>query len=620
MQRDTRNYWQRLRHSNYSRRSVLRGSGATAAGMAGLALVGCGNDDDDGNGNGNGNGSPQPTATSANGNGNGNGASPTPSGSGSGTPVRGGTWRMAIGGDPGTIDPYQGTALPTHQTTGFVYSRLYRFEAGPGVDPAAYVTEPDLAASMPEITDDGLTYIVKLNPEAKWHAPIDRPLDAEDVVFSWDRWRGALDSFPGNPSAEVVQGWLEGVEAIDDETIQITLHAPRGSFLVSENKWQVIMPREADGGYDPNQEMIGTGPWLFEAYEPGQFVRYRRNPEWHLGPDAPYFDEAEVAVIPDYTARLTQFLAGEVDEMRNIDGIDLSRAGDQYPDLQLFIGMAELPNSVLTFPEAQTTDQPWGDPRVRKAVSMCLERDQMLDAAYNLEEIEAAGYDVVRRWNNDTASFDTAHWLDPKGEYVHQDGDPVITDANKASFEYNPGAAQELLAEAGYEDGFSAPLYTTSSQYGPNFNVLSELIQAFTAEAGIDLQYEDVDYNSVYITQIVIEKNFDGALHIPKRTGVRSNLESYYLPGFIANYPSVNDEKLIEDIESILTDADPESARIKVLELQNYTNDQMYFIPMQLGAAGGYTAYQPGLHNVLDYQVIGQDFGNETVPFYWREA
>src|SRR5690606_21368361 len=123
------------------------------------------------------------------------------------------------------------------------------------------------------------------------------------------------------------------------------------------------------------------------------------------------------ASIPEYAARLNQFQAGQIDELTNIQGIDLGRAADALPGIQVYVGLAELANSVLTFPEIQTTDQPWGDPRVRRAVSMALNRDDMLEAAFNLSDIEALGYPVERRWNTDTASFDAAYWLDPKREY-----------------------------------------------------------------------------------------------------------------------------------------------------------------------------------------------------------
>lgn len=581
----------------------------TGTGAAAFALVGCGDDDDNGG----------QTATATPGNGGDSSSSPSPATS-NGEPVRGGTWRTALAGDPTAIDPYHGNALPTHQASGFVYDRLYRFQTGPGKDPAGYITEPNLAASMPEISDDGLTYVVKLSPDAKWHPPIERPLDAEDVVYSWDRWRGEFPEMPAHVMAPQVIAWLDSVEAVDDATVRFNLSSPRGDFLVSEDKWIVIMPRETGDAFDPNQQMVGTGPWIFESYTPGQSVNYRRNPEWHLGPDAPYFDAVEIAVIPEYAARLSQFLAGQLDELTEILGLDLGRVTTERPGTQLFNGMAGLPNSVILFPEIQTTDAPWKDARVRKAVSMSLNRDDLLDAAYNLSEIEATGHDVDRRWNNDVASFDTAYWLDPKGEYVHADGDPQITPENAALFQHNPAEARQLLEAAGYPDGFTAPFYIASAQYGEAYSTMGELTQAYGAEAGINFEIQDVDYSSVFITRIVQELDFDGGVHLPKRAGVRTNIENYFIPNALSNRSKVDDDELTGLVRGMLVDPDPESARIKTLEIQNYVNDQMYYIPMQLGASGGYTVYSPDVRNVLDYQVVRDDWGNETVPYYWREA
>lgn len=498
----------------------------------------------------------------------------------------------------------------------FVYSSLYRYKAGPGVSPSAYQLEPDVAEAMPEISDDGLTYTVKLRNDVMWHPPLERPLDAEDIVFSWERFTGQMSGVPASPEASLIQSYLDSVEAVDANTVRFNLSSPRGDFLSTEGDWIVIMPKEAGEAFDPAQQMVGTGPWIFEEYNASQSIRYRRNPNWHLGPDAPYFDNVEIAIIPEYANRLSQFLNGELDELE-IQGIDLARAQQTVPDLQLFVGMDKLPNSLLSFPLAQTTNDPWGDPRVRKAVSMSLDRDAMLDAAYSLTQVEAAGVEVDRRWNNDMSALDSAYWLDPQGNFQFQDGDPQMTPENLASFRYDPEGARQLLDEAGYPDGFTAPLYTTS-QYGEAFDVISELTQAYAGEIGVNFSYELVDYASHYIPEIIQNLNYEGALHVARGTGIVDNLELYYIPGAAANYASIDDPELSEMIEDIITEIDSEAQRIKVLEAQNVLNDKMYYIPMQLGAAGGYKVYAPNVRNVLDYQVVRQGFGNETVPYYWR--
>jgi peptide/nickel transport system substrate-binding protein len=607
MREERENYWSSWRRRRSSRRTVLRGGLVGAAGLGAYAAIGCGDDDDDGDG-----GAPAATATTA-----GGGAASPAASPAAAQPKRGGTWNGMMAGDPTNIDPFVGTALPTHQTAGYVYSHLYRYKGGPGVDPGAYSQEPDLAEAAPEITPDGLTYTVKLKKNTKWHAPISRPVDAEDVVFSWKRYIGEVQGTAANPNATAIKAYLDSVTAVDPTTISFKMKTPRGEFLQSESKFLFIMPKETGTAFDPAQKLVGSGAWIFETYQPGSLLKFKRNPEWHLGPEAPYFDNVEINLIPEYATRLNQFLGGKLDEV-DLAGNDLQRARDTVKGLQLYVGGANLPNSIITFSDWSGGTVPWKDPRVRKAISMSFDRDALLDAAYNLKDIEKLNLGTKRRWNNDIGSFDTAYWLDPQGKVQTKPSDPKMTADNMKSFQFNIAEAKKLLEAAGLPNGFKAKLYTTSSRYGQGFNILSELTQQYAGQVGIDLELNDVDYSSVYITQIVVQKNFEGLLHIPKRTGIRGNLEGYYLPGQIANYSKLNDPELNKMIEEMLREKDTEKARLAVLNIQNYTNDKMYNVPMQLGAAGGYIGYSPTVRNVLEYQVNGTDQGNETIPYYFR--
>lgn len=590
-----RTYWLRHRNLALTRRRLLGASFTGAAGVAGLALAGCGGSSNSGK-----------SGTPA--------LAPSPSSSAAAAaPKRGGTWRTYMAGDPTNLDPYAGTALPKDQAVAYVYSRLFRFKSGPGIDPGAYSMDPDLAQSM-EISPDGLKYVVKLRPNVKWQAPISRTFDADDVVYSWKRYIGQVSGTPAGVSASALNGYLDSVVAVDPLTVQFNMKTPRGQFMTSEDKFLIIMPRETGSAFNPSQRLVGTGPWIFDSYVAGSLLKYRRNPEWHLGPDRPYFDTVEVNIIPEYATRLNQFLAGRIDEV-DVTGNDLKHASETLTGMQLFVGEAELPNSILAF---SAGSNPWSDPRVRKAISMSLDRDAMLDAAYNLKEIEKLNLGTKRRWNNDVGSYDTSYWLDPQAKYQAKSSDPKITPDNQKSFAYSPTDAKSLLSAAGQASGFKTKLYTTSSRYGEAYNIQTQLIQQYAAAIGVQLDLTDVDYNSVFITQIVVQKKFDGILHIPRRTGVRGQFEGYYLPGQIANYDQLNDTTLNGMINDMLKEADTEAARLKVLNLQNYTNDKMYYVPTQLGAAGGYVGYAPGVQNVLTYRVKGNDQGNETIPYYWR--
>lgn len=585
--------------------------GSSAAGMAGLgslALVGCGNDDD--NGNGAGNGSQTPSGT---------GSQPTTAPGGpSGQPVHGGTYRAYLPGDPVNLDPSVGTALTSQQTHPYVYSRLFRYEAGPGIDPHAYRPVPDLAESF-EISEDGLEYTVKLREDVQWHPPVSRTMTAEDVEYTWLRFTGEVPGVQASPTAGVITRWLDTVEAVDEFTVLFKLKQPRGELFSSENRWLLIMPKEAGELFDPSQQMVGTGPWIFESYTPGTSMVFRRNPDWHLGPEAPYFDNVEVALISDYSARLTQFLAGNLDEV-DVAGIDLGRVADSMPDAQVLVRGATLPGSYITFEgEFRAPDAPWRDPRVRQAVSMAIDRDGALEAAYNLSEVEALGYDLARVWNNDIPAQERPFWLDPQGSFQHDPSDLQMPAEMQEYFQYSPENARQMLEAAGYPDGFEVSLRYTSGRYGDAYNTMTELLHANLIDAGFHVNLVDEDYAAVFQPITAVTGEFEGMAHIPRGAGVRPNFENYYIPGGSRNNAKIDDPELTGMIEEMLANPDAEGARKQVLELQQHVNELMYLVPMQLGASGDYFAYHPSVMGALDYQVAQFDQGNETIPFMWKE-
>lgn len=612
------NYWTRRRR--LGRRRFLQAAGASSVGVAALA-AGCGDDDDDSS-------TPKPSSPAA--------SSPAASGSSPAAsssspaaaasptkeaPKRGGVWRSALAGDPATLDPYTSTASGAAMAYSYVYQNLTRVKSGPGIDPALAQEEPDLAESF-KVSDDGLTYTVKLNQKAKWHPPVSRPIDADDVLFSWERYNGRIPGGPAaNPRAASLNAIFASIDKIDAATVQFKLKAPRGDFLtVTSTTFNgfLIMPKETGTAFNPAQQMVGTGPWLFESYTPGSVIKLKRNPEWHRGPDAPYFDRVEINIIPEYATRLSQFLAGNIDEVE-INGTDLERAKNTIKGLQIYVGESNLPASYITFDgRPSAANAPWRDPRVRKAISMALDRSAMLDAAYNLKAIEKLEIGAKRRFNNDVPALETPYWMDPQGKVQHAASDPKLSADNLKSFAYNPADAKKLLEAAGFGNGFKTQLHSTPTQYGQGFNTLSELIQQYCGQIGVQLEFIQDDYNSVYVNKIAREGEFDGLAHIPRGAGSFSQWDIYYIPGGIRWNAKVDDKVLVDNINKMLAERDPEKARLQMLNLQQYTNDKMYLVPMQLGASGTYWGYQPNVRNALDYQVTTFTFGATTVPFYWK--
>lgn len=588
------NYWTKSRGMAVSRRRFLHGSVVVSVGAATAAILGCG-DDDDTQSQG---GAPSPTS-----------ASPQPSSSAvAAKPVRGGTWRAIQTSEVQSFDALGGVPVnATGKFAAFVYSSLTRLPAGPKYSASNYTAVPDLALSWESA--DLVDFVIKLNTKAKFHAPVSRALEAEDVVFSYSKAK-ANKSFSNDI--------YDSFQAIDKETVRFRLKAPNGLFLTSD-RGIVIQPKEAGSLFDPAKKMVGTGPWMFGEYRPGSLVRYVRNPEWHISAEAPYFDAVELSIVPEYANGLTQFLGGNVDEFA-VQANDVLRVKSSLKDVQYFRAQPALAGSYISFANnAGDEKQPWQNPLVRQAVSMALNRDDLTEAAYNIKRLKDGGIEVDSGWNNIVPNGTRDYWLDPQGKFHAKASDPGMTPVNMKFFAYNVAEAKKMMEAAGFKDGFKARYHYALKQYGEEYRIVSELVPVYLKAIGIDLELVPEDYSSQYVVK-TIRGEHDGLAHHPLGSGnpLISTFDRSYTVGSPRNPGMVNDPYLTRQIASLYATADQEKARIGMIALQNYTTEKMYYVPTQLGGASASVAYQPNLKNVLDYQVNQFNQGNETIPFYWR--
>ncbi len=291
-------------------------------------------------------------------------------------PRRGGTFSSLAAADPPSLDPYASGSQGQAEFSAFSYSRLFMLKAGPGVPRGSLEVVPDAAESV-EVSPDGLAYTVRLRKNVVFHPPLDRALTAEDVVFSWNRLTGKLPGTTPSVRAEDIQ-MVETVTAVDQYTVVFRLKNPYPFFLqkLADPKVLFIMPKETGTVFNPAEKVVGSGPWVLVEFVPGRLARFKRHPNWHLGPDRPYIDEVVVNVIPEYATQLSQFLGGNLD-WATVQGPDLKRVVDTVKGAQIY-ERPPYPLSVLNFSPRESR---WEDERLRWAVSMALDRDAMLDAA-----------------------------------------------------------------------------------------------------------------------------------------------------------------------------------------------------------------------------------------------
>lgn len=242
-----------------------------------------------------------------------------------GEPIRGGILRVAITSDPPTLDPHISTAAITVEISSHILEPLYGRDADG-------IVQPMLAAAMPEVSDDGLTYTIPIREGVKFHDG--STLEAADVVASLDRWHriGRGRSYIANAE----------IEATDDHTVVIQLSQPLGiltSVLGLAQSGAFIYPRALLEAYgdEPIDKPIGTGPYRLTEWTRGQRVVLERFDDYvgldtessgDVGKKYAWLDEIHFITVPDAATRQAGLEAGQYDVNYRAAANDLSYIND----------------------------------------------------------------------------------------------------------------------------------------------------------------------------------------------------------------------------------------------------------------------------------------------------
>ena len=330
--------------------------------------------------------------------------------------ARGGIYPTSENTEPQSFDMRAGIDM---QQSLHAYSRLVQYETYKYPETAMPTVKPDAALSW-DVSPDGMTYTFKLRPNFKYdpRPPTSgRPMTSADVKWSWDRLvsvnpMGATLANSKSPGAPVVN-----VETPDASTVVMKLAFPYSDLLsmLAFYRHMPIMPLDAETAYNIRSETRGTGPWRLKQHRQSVSLEYERNPDWYDAAKV-NFDGLMYYILAEYTAGLSQFRAGNLatyevsqedilptkaalPQLRMLADTDFSRGPD-------YLRFGYLPGS------------PFFDDRVRKAVSVLIDRDLFIETFGNTKDFEDAGLEVATRWHTAITAGDEGFWLDPEG---HQD-------------------------------------------------------------------------------------------------------------------------------------------------------------------------------------------------------
>jgi len=387
---------------------------------------------------------------------------------------------VAIQLEPPNLDPTGGAAQAIDSVLyANVFEGLTRFDANGAIIRG-------LAQSW-DISEDGTVYTFNLAAGVTFHDGT--TMDAEDVKFSLDRAR-AEDST--NAQKGLFAG-ITDVTVIDPLTVQVTLDQPNGNFLFNM-AWgdAVIVAPESIDTIASNP--VGTGPFQFTDWVQGDRLEMTRY-DGYWG-EAPALESATFRFISDPTAAFAAVMAEDVDAFIGFPAPENLPQFEADPRFQVLVGNTE-GETILSTNNAQP---PFDDVRVRKAVAHAIDRQAIIDGA-----MFGLGTPIG------------THFAPHNPDYV---------DLLSRS-EHDPELARELLAEAGFPDGFTTTLKLPPPSYARRGG---EIIAAQLRAVGIETEITNLEW-AQWIEEVFSNKDFGLSIvsHTePMDIGIYANPEYYF--------------------------------------------------------------------------------------------
>jgi peptide/nickel transport system substrate-binding protein len=372
-------------------------------------------------------------------------------GTSQGAVKKGGRFSMARNEEPLSLDPI----VPSDNGSIWVIYQMF--------DQLTTVNEDSsgIAASIAEsweISPDGTLYTFVIRQGVTFHDG--SPMTMEDVVFSLER---VFD--PKGSGYSFLFGTVEGVKAVDDTSLQITLKEPFTPLLDNLNVFPAsIVPKaavEADADAFA-QNPVGTGPFKLQEFAKGRQVHLVKHDEYWK-PDRPHVDEVVIPYVTDDNTRILRVQGGEVDAAvgipyAQIDQLDGQDDIDvQIEELFRFDGMW-----------LNHGKSPLDDVKVRQALNYATDKEAMLKSIF-FDKVEVANH------------------MMPKMKYWRDD---------VPAYEYDPERAKSLIAESKAADGFTIPIVIPTGDV--IIQQIAQIVKESYAGIGVNVQITNLDIGTAY--------------------------------------------------------------------------------------------------------------------------
>ena len=520
-----------------SRRGVLT-YGAVVGGSVALggALAACGSDEDSGGSDPNAKAAPKDQK-------------------------RGGTLTVgaAGAGSADSLDAYVNPQATAARARGqAIYEALFQFTP-------EFEIEGALAESI-EASDAGDQWTLRLRDGMEWHNG--KSITVDDIVFSFERILDPEIAAPGATRLKSLR--IQRMRKLDPLTLRFELAAPNRLLRdICRPNLLYMVPT----GYDPRKP-VGSGPFRLESFTPGQESVFSRFANYHGEPA--FLDEVRVVNYDDDAARINALLSGQVDAI----------AGVPYGQAKVIEGSGDhellVSQGSAWRPIAMRVDvEPFSDKRVREAIRLLADREQMVKQALN-------GYGRV-------------------GNDLYGGADPFYNDEIPQR-EHDPEKARSLLRAAGLEGG---EVTLTTSPVAAGVIEASQVLAENAREAGLTIKLKKVDQETFYGDRYL---QWPFTVDFYPNGPFLTQVASTDGPGSPYNQTHFDDDEYNDLYARAIAEPDDDKVRDLVHRMQEIQHERGGYLVW--GFAYGLAAHSKDVTGFISPDKRGEDFND----FEWRRA
>lgn len=425
----------------------------------------------------------------------------------------GNTLRVAMATEIDSLDPFKMTAGDTETIMDQVFDGLFDVDTDGSLI-------PDLAESY-SVSEDGKTYDFKLKKDVYFHDG--KKFGAEDVLYTYDAMAGLTSKEPLSSKFAII----DKIDVIDDLNVRVHLKERQNGFIYLTLR-PIVEKDYKDNGTKP----IGTGPYQFVSYTPGEGLKLKKFEDYHKKDHIAHFENLEVIRITD---RQTMIMALKNKDLDLADRISAEEA-DQLKDV---CTVNNFPQNLVQVMGLNNDFKAFQDKNVRLALNYAIDRDEIIESAAEGKATKLF------------SSFSPAlkEYFEDLGEYYPHDVEK----------------AKALLKEAGYEKGLSFKL-TVPSDYKYHMNT-AELIQSQLQKVGIEVTIDPIEFSS-WLTKVYKDRDYEATV-----VGFIGYLDPVQILG---RYTSQNEKNYInfksKDFDAAIANAEKSSTKEE--EIKNIKKSQ----------------------------------------------